>query len=164
MNKAVFLDRDGVINDGTLYYTYKTEDFIFNKGIFEGLTLLQNAGYKLIIITNQGGVAKGIYTLDDVNKVHSYMTEKLQERNITIDAVYFCPHHSDISKCDCRKPGSLMIEQALLKFDIDSNQSYLIGDSERDIIAAEKANVKAIRIKKNENIEPWCLKIVNGNL
>jgi len=164
MNKAVFLDRDGVINDGTLYYTYKTEDFIFNEGVFEGLTLLQNAGYKLIVITNQGGVAKGIYTIEDVNKLHSYMSEMLSKRNISIDAVYFCPHHSDISKCECRKPGSLMIEQALLEFNINPNLSFMIGDSDRDIIAAEKANVKTIKTKKNENIVPWCLKIVNGNL
>lgn len=164
MNKAVFLDRDGVINDGTLYYTYKTEDFFLNDGVIAGLSLLQNAGYTLIIITNQGGVAKGIYTIDAVIKVHSYMKEMLFEHNIIIDAVYFCPHHSDISKCECRKPGSLMIEQALLEFNINPELSYMIGDSERDIIAAKKANIKAIKIKKNENIEPWCLKIVNGEL
>ena len=164
MNKAVFLDRDGVINDGTLYYTFKIEDFVFNKGVFEGLLRLQKAGYKLIIVTNQGGVAKGIYSIDDINTVHHYMSEKLREKGITINAIYFCPHHSDISECNCRKPGTLMIEQAIKQFDIDINKSYLIGDSERDIIAAKKVGLIPIKTAKNENIEPWCKKIADGTL
>ena len=164
MNKAVFLDRDGVINDGTLYYTYKIEDFIFNAGVFEGLKIVQNAGFKLIVVTNQGGIAKGKYTIEDVEKVHNYMKEKLAERGIIIDAIYYCPHHSDISSCECRKPGTLMIEKGIKQFDIDVNQSYLIGDSERDIIAAKKAGLIPIRTVKNETIEPWCKKIVDGSI
>jgi len=164
MNKAVFLDRDGVINDGTLYYTYKIEDFLFNAGVFEGLKILQNAGFKLIVVTNQGGIAKGKYSIEDVEKVHNYMKKTLSENGITIDAIYYCPHHSDISSCECRKPGTLMIEKGIIQFNIDVNQSYLIGDSERDIIAAKKAGLIPIRTVKNETIEPWCKKIVDGSI
>jgi D-glycero-D-manno-heptose 1,7-bisphosphate phosphatase len=164
MNKAVFLDRDGVINDGTLYYTYKTEDFHFNEGVFNGLILLQDAGFLLIVITNQGGVAKGIYSIEDIEIVHTFMVQKLSEQGIKIEKVYYCPHHSDISECDCRKPGTLLIEQAIVTFSIDKNQSYLIGDSERDMVAAVKAGLKPIKTTKNENIEPWCLKISNGEI
>jgi len=164
MNKAVFLDRDGVINDGTLYYTHKKEDFKFNVGVFEGLNKLQNAGFKLIVITNQGGVAKGIYTIEDVENIHQHMCNELNRYNIKIDAIYFCPHHSDISSCECRKPGTLMLDQAIKKFDIDVTKSYLIGDSERDILAANKMGIKGIKTLKNENIEPWCIKIVNSTI
>lgn len=161
MNKAVFLDRDGVINDGTLYYTFKIEDFKLNEGVIDGLKILQEANYKLIVITNQGGVAKGIYSIDDVENIHQYMNQLLTNNGIKIDAVYYCPHHSDISKCECRKPGSLLFEQAIEKFDIDRSLSYMIGDSQRDIEAAQKADIKGIKINKNENILPWCKKIVN---
>jgi len=164
MNKAVFLDRDGVINDGTLYYTYKTEDFHFNEGVFNGLKLLQDAGFLLIVITNQGGVAKGIYSIEDIELVHEFMLQKLSEHGIKIEKVYYCPHHSDISKCECRKPGTLLIEQAVDTFNINKNQSYLIGDSERDIVAALKAGLTPIKTAKNENIEPWCLKIIHGEI
>ena len=164
MNKAVFLDRDGVINDGTLYYTFKIKDFHFNKGIFKGLKLLQDSGFKLFVITNQGGIAKGLYTINDVEKVHRYMIQELLKQNITIEKVYYCPHHSDIASCECRKPGNLLLEQAIETYCIDRKYSYLIGDSNRDIEAAEKSDLKAIKINKNENIEGWCLKIVNGDL
>ena len=164
LTKAVFLDRDGVINDGSLYYTYRVEDFHFNDGVFEGLKLLQNAQYKLIVITNQGGVAKGIYKSSDVENVHAYMTKILSEQGIYLDGIYYCPHHSDISECECRKPGTLLLEKAIEELKIDRRISYLIGDSERDIIAAEKAGLIAIKIKKNENIHPWCVKITKGLL
>ena len=89
MNKAVFLDRDGVINQEIGDYVYKIEDFKFNTGLFTGLRLLQEYDYKLIIVTNQGGIAKGRYTLDEVNEVHNFMLEKLLEEGIKIDDVYF---------------------------------------------------------------------------
>jgi D-glycero-D-manno-heptose 1,7-bisphosphate phosphatase len=164
MNKAVFLDRDGVINDGSLYYTYKVEDFVINEGVFNGLKVLKNAGFTLIVITNQGGIAKGIYTIEDVTKVHDFMSDTLEKQGITLDGIYFCPHHSDISACECRKPGTLMIEKAITKYNIDRTISYMIGDNEKDIVAASKAGLKPIKIDKNENIEPWCIKIAEGTL
>ena len=154
MNKAIFLDRDGVINKEIGNYVYKIEDFKFNIGLFSALRLLQEYDYKLIIVTNQGGIAKGRYTHDDVNELHNFMLEKLLEEGIKINDVYFCPHHHTISPCLCRKPNSMMIEKAIAKHHIDSSQSFLIGDNERDILAGEKAGVKGVIIETNTNILP----------
>lgn len=149
MNKAVFLDRDGVINDGTLYYTYKIEDFTFNADVFESLQLLVQAGFLLVVVSNQGGVAQGIYSETDVNKVHEYMRQELLKRGIPLAGVYYCPHHNNVSDCDCRKPKPGMIIQALHDLNIDPAQSFLIGDSKRDIEAAAAAGVRGILIEKN---------------
>lgn len=161
MNKAIFLDRDGVINDGSLYYTYRIEDFRLNKGVIEGLRILQQNEYKLIVITNQGGVAKKQYTMDDVEKVHNYLQDILAQSGITLTDIYTCPHHSDIAPCSCRKPLPGMILDAIEKYNIDPNQSYMIGDSPRDIEASTAGGVTGIKIDKNENILPYCEQIVN---
>lgn len=160
MTKAVFLDRDGVINDGSLYYTYKIEDFHFNEGLFDGLKMLRDAGFIFIVITNQAGVAKGLYTDDDVKKLHAYMCDELKKQGINIAAVYYCPHYPEISgPCECRKPGTLLIEKAIKEFDIDREKSFLIGDGSRDIEAATRAGITGIKIEKNESIVPYCKKI-----
>ncbi|MCQ2607108.1 MAG: HAD family hydrolase [Bacteroidales bacterium] len=161
MTKAIFLDRDGVINDGTLYYTYKIEDFRFNDGLFEGLRMLRDAGFIFIVVTNQGGVAKGEYTEHDVEVLHAYMCEGLRKEGIEIAEVYYCPHYPSITgPCECRKPGTLMIDKAVEKYNIDKSQSFLIGDGSRDIEAAERAGIKGIKIEKNENIVPYCKQIL----
>ncbi len=161
MVKAVFLDRDGVINDGTKYYTYRIEDFIFNPGIFEGLQMLRDAGFIFVVITNQAGVAKGEYTEHDVEVLHEYMCAELKKNGIDIAGVFYCPHYPEISgPCECRKPGTKMIDDAVAKFDIDRTQSFLIGDGVRDIEAAEKAGIRGIKIQKNESIVPYCKKII----
>ena len=163
MKKAIFLDRDGVINDGTLYYTYKIEDFQFNLELCEGLRLLLDPRYIYVVITNQGGVAKGEYTEHDVEVLHAYMCEKLKEQGIDIAGVYYCPHYPSVTgPCECRKPGTLLIEKAIAAFDIDRTQSYLIGDGERDIEAAQRAEIVGVKITKNENIVPYCKKIISG--
>ena len=161
MQKAVFLDRDGVINDGTNYYTYTIDSFVFNPRIFEGLRMLQVQGYMLIVITNQSGVAKGVYTIADVESVHAYMVTQLQKRGITITHVYYCPHHPDVSTCQCRKPGTLLFEQAIAAYNIDIKKSYMIGDSKRDIEAAQKVGIQGILIAKNESIVPYCNTIIS---
>tara|TARA_B100000900_G_scaffold415209_1_gene444249 strand:- start:1059 stop:1553 length:495 start_codon:yes stop_codon:yes gene_type:complete len=154
MNKAVFLDRDGVINQEIGKYVYKIEDFKFNTGLFTALRLLQEYDYKLIIVTNQGGIAKGIYTHDELDELHNFMLEKLLEEGIKIDDVYFCPHHHTIAPCLCRKPNSIMLEKAIAKHHINAFQSFLIGDNERDILAGEKAGVKGVLIEPNTNMLP----------
>lgn len=158
-SKAVFLDRDGVINDGTLYYTYRPADFTLNPGVTEGLRLLQDAGYKLIVVTNQGGIAKGEYSDADVAATHAYMLQLLADAGIYIDGVYYCPHHSDVAPCSCRKPAPGLILSAIAEHGIDPATSILIGDSRRDIEAAEAAGVAGIKISKNENILPYCQQI-----
>jgi D-glycero-D-manno-heptose 1,7-bisphosphate phosphatase len=165
MQKAIFLDRDGVINsDVGHYYIYKVEDFIINKGIINSLKQFQEAGYKLFIISNQGGVAKGIYSCNDVDKVHAYLEAKLKENHISLQEIYYCPHHDSVATCECRKPSPYMLNQAIGKYDIDISKSYMIGDSKRDIEAAEAAGVKGIKIEANEDISIYCDKIIKGEI
>jgi len=163
MQKAIFLDRDGVINsDIGHYYIYRVEDFVINKGIINSLKRFQDAGYILIVITNQGGVAKGIYSCEDVNKVHHYLETRLKENGIFLQEIYYCPHHESVASCKCRKPSPYMINQAIQKYNIDISMSYLIGDSKRDIEAAEAAGVKGIKIEANEDISSYCDRIIKG--
>ena len=114
MNKAIFLDRDGTINsDEGHYYIYKVEDFVFNPGVIDGIRRLNEAGYLIIVVTNQGGVAKGEYTIEDVENLHVYMCKELEKHGAHVDKIYYCPHHSSIAPCKCRKPSPYMIEQAI---------------------------------------------------
>jgi len=162
MQKAIFLDRDGVINsDIGHYYIYRVEDFIINKGIINSLKRFQEAGYLLFIVSNQGGVAKGIYSCEDVNKVHDYLEGILNENTVSIQEIFYCPHHESVATCECRKPSPQMINQAVNKYQIDTKVSYLIGDSKRDIEAANAAGVKGIKIEANEDISKYCDKILN---
>jgi len=161
MNKAVFLDRDGVINREIGEYVFSEDKFVLNDNLISGLKLLQKNGFLLIIITNQGGIAKGLYTKDDVEKLHEQLLSCLSDNQITISEIYYCPHHSDVENCLCRKPNSLMLEKAIARFNIDVSQSYMIGDNDRDIEAGEKAGLKSFKINANENILPIVKKIIN---
>jgi len=153
MNKAIFLDRDGVINrKGKSYYIFREEEFTFNKGVTEALRYFSDKGYLLIVITNQGGIAKGIYNTAQLEKLHRFMKDKFEKANVYLTDIFYCPHHPDISACECRKPGSLLFEKAIKKHRIDVKRSFMIGDSEIDIIAAQKVGIKAIRIAVNGNI------------
>ena len=153
MNKAIFLDRDGVINrKGKSYYIFREEEFTFNKGVTEALRYFSDKGYLLIVITNQGGIAKGIYNKAQLEKLHKFMKDKFEKANVYLTDIFYCPHHPDISACECRKPGSLLFEKAIKKHSIDVRKSFMIGDSEIDIIAAQKVGIKAIRIPVNGNI------------
>ena len=160
MDKAVFFDRDGVINsDDGHYYIYQKQDFKFNPGIIEGMKLLSDAGFRLVIISNQGGISKGIYKKQDTDLVHQYMISELAKHTIFVDEIYYCPHHSDLEKCFCRKPASLMIEKAMARFSINKAQSFLIGDSKRDIEAGENVGLTCFLVNKNESILNLCRKI-----
>ncbi len=153
MNKAVFIDRDGVINrKGKSYYIFREEEFIFNKGVFEALNYFQSKGYILIVITNQVGVAKGIYTVSQLEKLNKMLIDKLADQGIRITEIFYCPHHPDVSSCECRKPGSLLFEKAISKYEIDIKRSYMIGDTEVDIEAARKAGIKGFQIPTNGNM------------
>lgn len=162
MKKAVFIDRDGVVNsDEGHYYIYKVEDFVLNPDLAEALALLKKAGFMLVLITNQGGVAKGIYTLDDVNAIHQEMQHILKSHNADFDAMYCCPHHNEVSDCTCRKPKPGMIIQAVEEYNIDLSKSFLIGDSLRDIEAGDAAGVKkSYRVEKNTSILTLCERII----
>jgi D-glycero-D-manno-heptose 1,7-bisphosphate phosphatase len=146
--KAIFLDRDGVLNHDKVDYVYTIEAFKIFDGVAEALQLLKGLGYKLIIITNQSGIAKGIYTEKDVLACFDYL--QAQTGNC-IDEMYFCPHHPKFDTvCECRKPGHKMISDALQKYDIDPSQSYMIGDAQRDITAGNNAGVTTIHINNGK--------------
>lgn len=159
MKKAVFFDRDGVINNERGDYTYLIEDFEINPGVINGMKTLQKAGYLLIAITNQGGIAKGIYTHKHVELINDFIFKELKKQGVEIQDIYYCPHHESTGNCLCRKPGSLLFEKAIALNEISAKNSFMIGDSDRDIIAAEKVGIKGIKIEPNENIEDICKKI-----
>ena len=142
MKKALFLDRDGVINVEK-DYLYKIEDFEFIDGIFDLCRYYQNLGFLIVVVTNQSGIARGYYNENDFNILTSWMVQKFSDENIDISKVYFCPHHPDISgDCECRKPKSGMLLEAQKEFDINLEDSILIGDKERDIEAGISAGLR----------------------
>ncbi|OQX99815.1 MAG: hypothetical protein B6I24_01735 [Bacteroidetes bacterium 4572_128] len=150
-NKAIFLDRDGVINnDVGHYYIYKKDDFKLNENVILNLKKFQKNGFLLIIISNQGGISKGIYEKKDVEKVHNFLKKIFEKNGIFLKEIYYCPHHNDFENCICRKPDSLLLEKAISRFNIDVSKSYFVGDSERDIIAGKKVGMKTIKIEKNK--------------
>lgn len=157
--KALFLDRDGVINldHG---YVGKVENFEFVEGILDCIQRFQEKGYQPIVVTNQSGIGRGYYSLEDFEKVTAYMLQKMREHGITIDRshVFFCPHTPDAG-CDCRKPNPGMFLQAKERFSIDMPHSVMIGDKSSDIEAAEKAGVgRTITVEKDRPVE--CDKIL----
>ncbi|PHS56529.1 MAG: D-glycero-beta-D-manno-heptose-1,7-bisphosphate 7-phosphatase [Sulfurimonas sp.] len=142
MLKALFLDRDGVINIEKKYL-YKIKDFEFINGIFDLCRYYQNLGYIIIVVTNQSGIVRELYNEDDFNKLTSWMIKDFFKHDIKIHKVYFCPHHPDISgECDCRKPKPGMLIKAQKEFNIDLSKSILIGDKQRDIDAGINAGLK----------------------
>ena len=165
-NKVVFLDRDGVINIDK-GYVYQKKDFIFISGAIEALQYLQSLNYELIVVTNQSGIARGFFEEKDFKSLSKYMLETLESSNILIKDIFFCPHlpNALIKKydktCSCRKPKSGMIEDAIKKYNIDRENSILIGDSQRDIEAGKSAKIKSF-LFKGDNLYNFVLEnIIN---
>ena len=152
MNKAVLLDRDGVLNKERGDYTFRMEDFEILPDVAKALKLLQEAGYLLIIISNQSGIGRGLFKIEDTEKLHRYLLETLKKDGIKIEEIYYCVHHPETGSCLCRKPDSLHVEKALARFNIDPILSYFIGDKERDVLAGEKVGVKGILIESNTSL------------
>lgn len=150
--KAAFFDRDGVINRD-VGYLYRIEDLRFLKGAREALAYLAGLGYKIIIVTNQSGIARGYYTVADMEKLHAYMVREIEAAGGRVDRIYYCPHHKEgkvreyAIDCQCRKPKPGMLLRALEEFGLDASKSFLIGDSVRDIEAAEDAGIKGFLFK-----------------
>ena len=154
MNKAIFLDRDGVINVERGEYTWRKQDFKFTTDIIPFLQRTRELGYLLIVITNQGGIAKGLYSHNELDELHTWMKMELAKERIRIDDVFYSPYHDNFSKSLSRKPDSIMIEKALQLYNIDAAKSYFVGDSERDIQAAEKVKVRGLKIEANGPLLP----------
>lgn len=158
MNKAIFLDRDGTINVEK-HYLYKIEDFEFLPGVIDGLKMLQDNRFQLIIITNQSGIGRGFYTESDFLLLNTWMTEELNRCGIKISKTYYCPHLPDAKieryrkVCTCRKPAPGLYEQAIKEFKIDLSQSYAIGDKIRDCAICEKTACRGFLIGDNERFD-----------
>jgi D-glycero-D-manno-heptose 1,7-bisphosphate phosphatase len=141
MNKALFLDRDGVINVD-YGYVYQIEKFDFVAGIFDFIKFFQDRNYLIFIITNQSGIARGYYTENDFQIISQYLINKFSEQNITINKIYHCPCHPDFSnECLCRKPFPKMILDAQKEFNVDLEKSLLVGDKISDIQAGQNAGI-----------------------
>ena len=138
--KAIFLDRDGVINK-EVNYLFKIEDFEFIDGIFDTCLYFQNLGYAIIIVTNQSGIARKYYTESDYQIVTKWMLRQFEDNGIEILNVFHCPHGPDFT-CDCRKPKPGMFHKAKDKYNTDMEKSWLIGDNEIDVIAANAAGIE----------------------
>ena len=145
--KAVFLDRDGVINHklpDTPYIT-KVSEFHLLPGVGEALSIFKKLGFMLILITNQRGIARGFMTGEDLEAVHDYMQGELRKGYAPLDAIYHCPHE-EFEYCDCRKPEPGMILTASRDLKIDLDTSYMVGDSLCDIGAGQGAGVRTVCI------------------
>lgn len=162
-NKAVFLDRDGVINK-ELNYLSDPNDFDFIEGSIEALRILKKKGYLLLIITNQSGIARGYFTEKILDKIHEKMIKLLKNEGVALDGIYYCPHHPDFTgSCDCRKPNAGLILKARNQFNIDLSNSFMVGDTMNDIKTGKNAKSKTVLVltgygkeeqKKIDQIKP----------
>jgi D-glycero-D-manno-heptose 1,7-bisphosphate phosphatase len=143
---AVFLDRDGVINQDTGYVA-SVDDFHFIDGAIEALQLLKKKGYCLVVVTNQSGIARGLFTEKQFMHLTEWMDWSLADRDIDLDGIYYCPHHPTEGEapyrqaCECRKPAPGMLLDAAKELDIDLASSYMVGDKGADMQAAKAAGV-----------------------
>ena len=145
--KAAFFDRDGVLNVDKSYL-YKIEDLEWIDGAKEALAYLTQQGYTVFVVTNQSGIARGYYTVDDMNKLHYFMAQQVAAAGGKIEKFYYCPHLPEgkiaeyAVECDCRKPKPGLILRAFEEYDIDRDAAFLIGDKPRDVESAEAAGIK----------------------
>lgn len=157
--RAAFLDRDGVINVDH-GYVHCPEDFEFIEGVFAACKHLQECGYLLVVITNQSGIARGIFSAAQFKRLTEWMVGRFREHGVEITAVYHCPHYpepgpSRAADCACRKPAPGMLTQAIRELDIDPAASIMIGDRETDMRAAAAAGVgHKILVRSGERISP----------
>lgn len=167
--KAIFFDRDGTINK-YVGFLRNIDDFELIEGVAEAIKLINQSGYLAIVVTNQPVIARGEVTWEELNEIHKKMATLLGKEGAYVDGIYICPHHPDKGfegerpeykiDCDCRKPKPGLLLQAAKDFNIDLSESYMIGDSHRDVEAGENAGVKkSILIK--ENNENALLSIIN---
>jgi histidinol-phosphate phosphatase family protein len=144
MNRAVFIDRDGTIA-ADVHYCSRPEDFQLFPRVPDAIKTLSDNGFKIVIVTNQSGIARGYFTEDTLSRIHEKMVIELGIGGAHIDAIYYCLHHPD-ELCDCRKPGLAMYYKAIAQFDIDPQKSFVIGDLPMDIAAGKALRCKTILV------------------
>lgn len=149
LRPAAFLDRDGILNEDVGYVS-RTEEFRWCSGAVDGVRILNDHGYLVIVVTNQAGVAYGMYEEQAVVELHNWMNSELGRHEAHIDCFYYCPHHpqgklpSYAFTCECRKPSPGMLTTAIREWNVDSSRSFLIGDKETDILAAKAAGIPGL--------------------
>jgi D-glycero-D-manno-heptose 1,7-bisphosphate phosphatase len=152
MRPAVFFDRDGTINEQMGYINHLSR-FHLLPGAAEAIRLLNQYNFLVIIVSNQSGVARGYFPIELVHEVHSFMMESLRRDGANIDAIFFCPHYPGGKvpeysyECNCRKPGTGLIDHARKSFDIDMSRSYLVGDHTTDLELAHRCNLYGVIVK-----------------
>ena len=159
--RAIFLDRDGIINVDH-GYVYKIEEFEFTTGIFETLHALQSQGFLLIIVTNQSGIGRGYYSEEAYQNLTQYIVESFSKKDIKVDAVYHCPHHPE-ANCQCRKPRIGMLKAAQKEFKLDMKNSWMIGDKNSDMLVGKNAGVENrifVSIDEISHEATYCVKCV----
>ncbi len=154
MKKCVFLDRDGVLIKD-VGYLKNPDDIILIPQTIEALKDLKKIGFLLIIVTNQAGIAKGFFTMDDLERVNKKLMKVYETSGIIIDDLYFCPHHENGSvepyniKCSCRKPDLGMVVKGVEKFDVDINKSFMVGDKDSDILLAKNSGLRSFYVENS---------------
>ena len=141
-NRAIFLDRDGTIARD-VHYCQRPKDFELLPTVPEAIKLLNEHGFKVVVITNQSGVARGYFTEETLAQIHKKMIEELAKHGAKLDGIYYCPHHPD-QGCSCRKPKTVLFHKAAKEFDIDFSLSYVVGDTQMDIDAGKALGCKTI--------------------
>jgi len=158
-DKAVFFDRDGVL-DVDEGYLFRPEELKWIPGARESVVYLTKLGYKVFVVTNQSGIARGFYTVEQMNKLHDFMQAELQKLGGSITKFYYCPHHPTKGtvpqysiECNCRKPKPGMILKAFAEYDLDKDNSFLVGDMPKDLAAAKAAGLRGYQFAGGDLLE-----------
>ena len=158
--KTVFVDRDGVINQERSDYVKSISELEIYPNVAKNIKLLKDAGFLVIVITNQSAVNRGIVTPEMINQIHNSIQDHLKKYGTFLDGFYYCPHTPD-ENCNCRKPKSGLLEKAILELNVDLNSSWMIGDSDSDIEAADSVGCKAIKISDSFSLDNAVENILN---
>lgn len=159
-SRAIFLDRDGVINKERKDYVKNIEEFKINNGVAESIKFFKQNKYLVIIITNQSAINRNLLSVTTLNEIHFHLQKYLRENDTDLDAIYFCPHLPE-ENCSCRKPKSGMLLQAAKDFDIDLKKSWFIGDRQSDMDAAKSVGCRFWFFESHQNLFDISKKIIN---
>lgn len=161
-SKAIFLDRDGTINED-YGYVYKLSDLELIEGVTKELTRLQDKGYLLIIVTNQSGIGRKKYTYEEAQHFNEGLLRVLKKEKVFITDIFMCPHTPD-ENCECRKPKSEMLREAIKKYGIDPKRSYMLGDKMSDVECGQNAGVRSFLITQKNDLHHWVDFILKENI
>lgn len=159
LKKAIFLDRDGVLNKERKDYVKCISELEIFPEIIIPIKKLKNSGFLIVVITNQSAINRGIITIENVKEIHQYIQNYLKKYDLKIDGFFICPHRPD-ENCLCRKPKSELLLKAIKEFKINVNLSWMIGDNDSDIIAARNIGCKAIKVGNKLNFNQAVEKIL----